>query len=70
MAQWFDGGAADGFVIPTFLPASIHDFAADVVPELQRRDLIRTCFEACTLREILGPPSRQLAHAKSRARCS
>jgi N-acetyl-S-(2-succino)cysteine monooxygenase len=59
MEQWFDAGVADGFVIiPTFLPAAIEDFGAQVVPELQRRGLFRTDYEGRTLRENLGLPHR------------
>jgi FMN-dependent oxidoreductase (nitrilotriacetate monooxygenase family) len=59
MELWFQEGVADGFVIiPTFLPAAIDDFAALVIPELQRRLLFRTEYEGCTLRENLGLPRR------------
>ena len=61
MEQWVNEGVADGFVIiPTFLPAAIDDFAAHVVPELQRRALFRTEYEGRTLRENLGLPPRPL----------
>ena len=58
----FVAEACDGFMIsPAHLPAGFDDFAAHVVPELQRRGLFRREYEGATLRENLGlkrPPSR------------
>ena len=65
MQQWFENGAADGFIVqPPYLPNSAADFVALVVPELQRRGLFRTSYEGRTLRENLGlspAPSRHAA---------
>jgi alkanesulfonate monooxygenase len=47
--------ACDGFtVMPPLLPASLHEFVDQVIPELQRRGLFRTQYEATTLRGNLG----------------
>ncbi len=55
MEHWFRNGAADGFnVMPAWLPGSLRDFVDMVVPELQRRGLFRTEYEAATLRGNLG----------------
>jgi FMN-dependent oxidoreductase (nitrilotriacetate monooxygenase family) len=55
MQEWFENGAADGFnICPSHLPGGLDDFAALVVPELQRRGLFRTEYEGTTLRENLG----------------
>ncbi len=55
MQDWFEGGACDGFnITPTHLPAGCEDFVELVVPELQRRGLMRTEYEGRTLRENLG----------------
>ncbi len=55
MEHWFRNGAADGFnVMPAWLPGSLRDFVDTVVPELQRRGLFRTEYEAATLRGNLG----------------
>ena len=55
--EWFISGAADGFnILPAVSPASIADFVDHVVPELQRRRLMRTRYEAATLRGNLGLP--------------
>ena len=55
MQEWFEGGAADGFILlmPT-LPAALDDFVELVVPELQRRGLFREDYEGSTLRDHLG----------------
>ena len=68
MEEWFTTGAADGFnVMPPIFPDSLVDFVDKVVPELQRRGLFRTAYEASTLRENLGlsrPPSRYAAQSR------
>ncbi len=57
MQEWFENGAADGFnICPSHLPGGLDDFAALVVPELQRRGLFRTEYEGTTLRQNLGLP--------------
>ncbi len=57
MEHWFRDGAADGFnVMPAWLPGSLDDFVDLVIPELQRRGLFRTEYEAMTLRDNLGLP--------------
>jgi len=57
MQEWFESGAADGFnICPSHLPGGLDDFAALVVPELQRRGLFRTEYEGTTLRQNLGLP--------------
>ena len=55
MEEWFEGGAADGFILqmPT-LPSALEDFTRLVVPELQRRGLFRRDYEGTTLRHSLG----------------
>jgi alkanesulfonate monooxygenase SsuD/methylene tetrahydromethanopterin reductase-like flavin-dependent oxidoreductase (luciferase family) len=65
MEQWFTEGAADGFnILPAKSPRDIHAFVDLVVPELQRRGLFRTAYEATTLRENLGLPKVASRHAK------
>ncbi len=65
MEQWFTEGAADGFnILPAKLPRDIHAFVKLVVPELQRRCLFRTEYEAKTLRENLGLPPVVSRHAR------
>ena len=55
MEHWFKDGAADGFnMMPAWLPGSLKDFVEMVIPELQRRGLFRTDYEATTLRGNLG----------------
>ena len=55
MQLWFEEGGADGFnICASHLPGGLEDFAALVVPELQRRGLFRTAYEGTTLRDNLG----------------
>ena len=62
MQAWFEGRGCDGFLIqPSHLPEGLDDFVELVVPELQRRGLLRTGYAGTTLREHMGlarPPSR------------
>ncbi len=62
MQHWLENEACDGFnvMFPT-VPEGLDDFAALVVPELQRRGLFRTEYQGTTLREHLGlkKPSNQ-----------
>lgn len=51
MQELFESGNCDGFIImPTTFPTSIEQFCRAVVPELQRRGLFRTEYQAETLR--------------------
>ncbi|MCI2422616.1 NtaA/DmoA family FMN-dependent monooxygenase [Saccharopolyspora sp. K220] len=55
MQKWFEAGTADGFaVVAPMLPQTIDAFVAEVVPELQRRGLVRQDYEGATVREHLG----------------
>ena len=55
--EWFTQRGADGFnVVPPLLPRGFADFVALVVPELQRRGLLRREYEAKTLRENMRLP--------------
>ena len=55
LEEWFVSGAADGFnIMPPYLLGGLEDFVDLVVPELQRRGLVRTEYTGTTLRENLG----------------
>src|SRR6266508_1266117 len=57
LEEWFVDEACDGFVIAaTHVPGSYEDFVRLVVPELQRRGLVRREYAGTTLRENLGLP--------------
>jgi len=69
MENWMEQGAADGFMIQaTHLPGAFTEFAAHVVPELQRRGLVRTRYEGATLRESLGLDRPERGQWRARAR--
>jgi len=55
MEERFGTGAADGFnLMPATIPGGVEDFVDMVVPELQRRGLMRTAYAGATLRSHLG----------------
>ena len=55
MEEWFTGGAADGFMLQFhIMPRGLDLFVERVVPELQRRGLMRRAYAGATLREHLG----------------
>ena len=57
LEEWFVEGAADGYnILPAYVPGAFVDFVDLVVPELQRRDLLRRDYEGPTLRDHLGLP--------------
>jgi alkanesulfonate monooxygenase SsuD/methylene tetrahydromethanopterin reductase-like flavin-dependent oxidoreductase (luciferase family) len=54
MEAFIDTVGGDGFVLsPIYCPGAIERFVDDVVPELQRRRLMRTEYAGSTLREVL-----------------
>ncbi len=60
MESWFSSGACDGFVLAaTHMPGAYDEFAALVVPELQRRGLFRTGYTPGALRDNLGFPAQE-----------
>jgi len=55
--KWFTAPACDGFVIgPTHQPGTFEDFVKFVVPELQKRGLVRQDYSGPTLRDHLRIP--------------
>ncbi|HEX2887108.1 LLM class flavin-dependent oxidoreductase [Vineibacter terrae] len=57
MEEWLFSNGSDGFnVMFPYLPEGLDDFVDRVVPELQRRGLLRREYEGRTLRENLGLP--------------
>jgi FMN-dependent oxidoreductase (nitrilotriacetate monooxygenase family) len=57
LEEWFTSEACDGFVLAaTHVPGAYEDFVRLVVPELQRRGLVRREYSGPTLRDHLGLP--------------
>ncbi|MBV6287748.1 LLM class flavin-dependent oxidoreductase [Pseudomonas aegrilactucae] len=52
--DWFERGAADGFIINSLLPDGLQQFTERVVPLLQARGLLRAAYEGQTLRDNFG----------------
>jgi len=64
--RWFDGGAADGFILFESLPNQLDAFVAEVVPVLQERGLFRREYEYSTLRGNLGLAVPENRHTAAR----
>lgn len=54
LQQWFEGFAADGFIIQGGTPDTFPRFVDEVIPLLQQRGLFRRDYPGATLRESLG----------------
>jgi FMN-dependent oxidoreductase (nitrilotriacetate monooxygenase family) len=55
MQQWLEEEGSDGFnIMFPYLPGGLDDFVAQVIPELQSRNLFRRDYEGPTLRDHLG----------------
>ena len=68
MQEWFEAEAADGFnILADHMPGGLEDVVDTVVPELQRRGMFRTEYEAATLRENLGLARPESRYAKAQA---
>jgi alkanesulfonate monooxygenase SsuD/methylene tetrahydromethanopterin reductase-like flavin-dependent oxidoreductase (luciferase family) len=68
--NWFDNGAADGFILFESLPYQLDAFVKHVVPVLQERGLFRTEYTSSTLRGNLGldvPENRNTAARRQAA---
>ncbi len=64
LEQWIEEGGADGFNLMAPVAArDLEEFVEHVVPELQRRGLVRTGYSATTLRGHLGLAEPASAHA-------
>jgi FMN-dependent oxidoreductase (nitrilotriacetate monooxygenase family) len=54
--EWYESGAADGFIVGSGVPNGLSDFVDLVIPILQERGIYRTEYESDTLRGNLGLP--------------
>lgn len=69
LQDWFETGAADGFnICPAVIPNGLDDFIELVLPEIRRRGLFRTEYEATTLRANLGLPDPVRGDIAARSR--
>ncbi|MET0285946.1 MAG: LLM class flavin-dependent oxidoreductase [Polyangiales bacterium] len=70
LQKWFEGRAADGFMLFESLPGQLEVFVEKVVPILQQRGLFKRDYEGSTLREHLGlgfPENRYAARHREAA---
>jgi FMN-dependent oxidoreductase (nitrilotriacetate monooxygenase family) len=66
--RWFEGGAADGFILFESLPNQLGAFVAEVVPVLQERGLFKREYVHNTLRGHLGLEVPENRHTLARRR--
>jgi FMN-dependent oxidoreductase (nitrilotriacetate monooxygenase family) len=64
--RWFDGRAADGFILMVTAPSDFARFADEVLPLLRERGLFRSEYESDTLRGNLGLPVPRNRHTVAR----
>ena len=62
--HWFNGRAADGFLLRVTRPRDFALFRERVVPILQQRGLFRTGYAGTTLRDHLGLPVPENRHSR------
>jgi FMN-dependent oxidoreductase (nitrilotriacetate monooxygenase family) len=66
MGRWFEERALDGYNIHIGHPAQFRRFIEDVLPILRERGLLRTEYEASTLRGNLGIPVPENRYTRAR----
>jgi FMN-dependent oxidoreductase (nitrilotriacetate monooxygenase family) len=64
--RWFDAGAFDGINISVTVPSEFAAFTDRVLPILRERGVVRSEYEATTLRGNLGLPIPENVHAVAR----
>jgi len=64
--RWFEGRALDGLNYHIGHPGQWRRFREEVVPILQERGLVRTEYQAATLRGNLGLPAPENRHTRAR----
>ncbi|AYD04488.1 LLM class flavin-dependent oxidoreductase [Neorhizobium sp. NCHU2750] len=68
MQEWFENDAADGFnICPPAMPVSLDSFLELILPELRKRNLVRTEYDGGTLRQNLGLAEPAQGDVRSRS---
>lgn len=67
MQEWLENEAADGFnICPAAMPVSLDGFIDLILPELRKRNLVRTEYDGGTLRQNLGLADPVMGDVRSR----
>ncbi|MFC5947345.1 LLM class flavin-dependent oxidoreductase [Pseudonocardia lutea] len=66
--EWFEAGALDGLNVHVTVPSEFARFTDEVLPILRDRGVVRSSYEATTLRGNLGLPIPRNTHAVARER--
>lgn len=65
LIEWFDGGAADGFIFGPHIYGPIYDdFINEIIPRLERRGYYQQGYKGKTLRENIGVPYKENRYSK------
>jgi alkanesulfonate monooxygenase SsuD/methylene tetrahydromethanopterin reductase-like flavin-dependent oxidoreductase (luciferase family) len=64
--RWFEAGALDGINVTVTVPSEFAQFTERVLPILRERGVVRTEYEATTLRGNLGLPVPENVHTAAR----
>ncbi|NUR24381.1 MAG: LLM class flavin-dependent oxidoreductase, partial [Catenulispora sp.] len=64
--RWFEAGAFDGINLTVTVPSEFAVFTDEVLPILRERGVVRTDYEATTLRGNLGLPIPTNTHTLAR----
>lgn len=65
LIEWFDGGAADGFIFGPHIYGPIYDdFINEIIPRLERRGYYHQGYKGKTLRENIGVPYKENRYSK------
>ncbi|GIE31847.1 monooxygenase [Actinoplanes italicus] len=65
--KWFEAGAFDGINVTVTVPSEFARFTDEVLPILRERGIVRSEYEATTLRGNLGLPVPQNIHTTAKA---
>jgi FMN-dependent oxidoreductase (nitrilotriacetate monooxygenase family) len=65
--RWFEAGAFDGINVTVTVPSEFARFTDEVLPILRERGVVRSEYEATTLRGNLGLPVPQNIHSSAKA---
>ncbi|SUM34694.1 oxidoreductase [Staphylococcus gallinarum] len=60
LIEWFEGGAADGFIFGPHIYGPIYDdFINEILPRLERQGYYHQGYKGKTLRENIGVPYKE-----------
>ena len=65
LIEWFEGGAADGFIFGPHIYGPIYDdFINEILPRLEQQGYYHQGYKGKTLRENIGVPYKENRYSK------